>query len=351
MAKPISVFFRADAALSIGSGHVMRCLTLADELSRREARCTFVMRNLEGHLASLVEARGHAVRLLPKRETGWKGDADDTGAVIAADSPNWLVVDHYDLDARWEQAMASRAQALLAIDDLANRPHQCDLLLDQNLGREPSGYDRLLSGPALKLIGPKYALLRPEFAKKRPMSLARRQDGVIETLLVSLGGTDVDNLTAEVVLALDQMEELTTCRLIVVMGGTSPHVNEVSRRLESMRMSTELHVNVNDMASLMARADLAIGAAGGTAWERCCLGLPSLLIVMADNQQSGTAALDESGAAVAIGKAGDVSEKFPSAIRSLLSPGRALAMSEKAASLCDGYGAPRVVDQMFGGLK
>ncbi len=351
MAESISVFFRADAGLTIGSGHVMRCLTLADELNSRQARCTFVMRDRKGHLASLVEARGHAVRMLPKQETGWEGDADDTHAVIASDRPDWLVVDHYDLDCRWEQAMASRTQALMVIDDLANRPHQCDLLLDQNLGREPSDYDRLLSGPAIKLIGPKYALLRPEFGKKRPMSLARRENGAIETVLVSLGGTDADNLTTKVVLTLDQIEELATCRLIVVMGSASPHIDEVSRRLQRMHMSTELLVNVNDMASLMAEADLAIGAAGGTAWERCCLGLPSLLILMAENQRSGTAALDGAGAAVAIGGGNDIPKTLPPAIRSLLAPDRVVTMGEQAASVCDGQGTQRVVDQMFGALK
>lgn len=363
MVNRLRVVFRVDASLEIGSGHVMRCLTLAAALAEKGARCTFVMRESAGSLEGVVGRRGHEVRMLPKREapnseslpghadwlqTDWETDAADTIAAVHGARPDWLVVDHYALDARWEKALADSAESLLVIDDLADRPHVCNVLLDQNLGRRQSDYDSLLAQVAEKLIGPKYALLRPEFGRKRASSLARRRSGEVNTILVSMGGVDSENVTADVLRALDSVEELTSCLVTVVMGGGSPHVDEVSALVQRMRLHARVMVNVGDMASLMSDADLAIGAAGGTAWERCCLGLPSALIVMAANQKPGTDALDRAGAALAVGDRWHVSKTLAGAVRSLLDPVELRAMSDRAASLCDGEGVRRVVAQMLG---
>ncbi|MDK9557271.1 UDP-2,4-diacetamido-2,4,6-trideoxy-beta-L-altropyranose hydrolase [Marinobacter sp. M216] len=363
MVDNLRVVFRVDASLEIGSGHVMRCLTLAAALAEKGARCTFVMRELPGSLAVMVGGRGHEVRMLPEREapnseslpghagwlrTDWETDAADTIAEIRDARPDWLVVDHYALDARWEQALADSAESLLVIDDLADRPHVCDVLLDQNLGRSQSDYDGLLPTDAGQLIGPRYALLRPEFAQKRARSLARRRSGDVKTILVSMGGVDSENVTGDVLRALDSVEELASCHVTVVMGGGSPHAEEISGLVQRMHLRARVMVNVGDMASLMSDADLAIGAAGGTAWERCCLGLPSLLIVMAANQKPGTDALDRAGAALAIGDRRHISKTLAGAVGSLLDPVELRAMSDRAASLCDGEGVRRVVAQMLG---
>ncbi|MBW4933774.1 UDP-2,4-diacetamido-2,4,6-trideoxy-beta-L-altropyranose hydrolase [Marinobacter sp. F4206] len=364
MAGKMVVVFRVDASLEIGTGHAMRCLTLADVLQAKHARCIFVMRNLPGNLESLVKSKDHEVRMLPERgpsdsevltghegwlRTDWKTDAADTIAAIQDAPPDWLIVDHYALDARWEQALADSVESLLVIDDLADRPHVCDVLLDQNLGRSQSDYDGLLPQTAVKLMGLRYALLRPEFADKRAISIARRRSGAVQTILVSMGGVDSENITSDVLRALDSVQELKSCHVTVVMGRGAPHAEEISELIQRMRLRARMMVNVGDMASLMSDADLAIGAAGGTAWERCCLGLPSLLVVMAANQKPGTDALARTGAALAVGDRTHVSESLAGAVRSLLDPAHIRAMSDRAASLCDGQGVRRVVAQMLGG--
>lgn len=363
MADRALVVFRVDASLEIGTGHVMRCLTLADVLQTKHARCIFVMRNLPGNLESLVKSKDHEVRMLPERgpsdsevltghegwlRTDWQTDATDTIAAMDGLQPDWLVVDHYAIDARWERALAGSAKSLLVIDDLADRPHACDVLLDQNLGRRQSDYDGLLPLGAVRLLGSKYALLRPEFGQKRAYSLARRQSGAVETILVSMGGIDIENITADVLGALANIEELESCQIIVVLGGSSPHAEKVSGLVQRMRLNTRILVNVSDMASLLSDVDLAIGAAGGSAWERCCLGLPSLLVVMADNQKQGTDALDKTGAALSVGDRKQVSEHLAGAVRMMLDPVKTRTMSNRAASLCDGQGASRVIRQMAG---
>ncbi|MDN5873135.1 MAG: UDP-2,4-diacetamido-2,4,6-trideoxy-beta-L-altropyranose hydrolase, partial [Sinobacteraceae bacterium] len=204
----MNVVFRADASLEIGTGHVMRCLTLANALRETGASCTFVCRAHEGHLGEHIRACGHALHLLPRVAdfspddktdpyARWLGstpeqDAEQTQAVLTSDC-DWLVVDHYGLDACWETRLRARARHLLAIDDLANRRHDCELLLDQNLGRDARDYDGLVGDRTQRLIGPRYALLRPEFAQWREISLARRRQPRLQQLLITMGGVDRDN--------------------------------------------------------------------------------------------------------------------------------------------------------------
>ena len=192
MVQPMIVF-RTDASLAIGTGHVMRCLTLADALRERGARSHFICRTHDGHLIEHIRAHGHQVSALPATAStsmtsntdnstahahwlgvDWASDALDTLTVLQGLRTDWLVVDHYALDARWEKKLRHGCQRLLVIDDLADRPHDCELLLDQNLGRLASDYDRSVPVSCTVLAGPQHALLRPEFADWRYRSLARR---------------------------------------------------------------------------------------------------------------------------------------------------------------------------------
>ena len=363
----LTVAFRVDASRVIGSGHVMRCLTLADALVASGARCHFIMREQSGSLESLVLERGHGVSMLPANaplsssvvlpgpaHTGWLGpdwqaDASDSIAALADLSPDWLVVDHYALEAQWEARLSGHAGRVMVIDDLADREHACDLLLDQNLGRADADYDGLVPIGAKRLTGPGYALLRGEFARAREQSLARRAHGRLETILVSLGGVDKDNVTLDVVETLGDMDGLDGCRLLVVLGAASPHRSTVAERLERLSLPAELYVNTDEMAELMARSDLAIGAAGGTAWERCCLGLPTLMVVMADNQRAGADALHKAGAAVNLGEPSGVRKRLEAAVKQVSNAATLCIMARRAAAICDGLGAARVVAAMRGG--
>ena len=363
----MKIAFRADASLLMGSGHVMRCLTLADALKAKGAECHFIGREHPGHLLEVILQRGFAVTALPvelpqpstntqdargnvkeARHAPWLGcdwqtDAQQTRAILAILQPDWLVVDHYALDQRWEAALLPHYQKLLVIDDLADRHHHCDLLLDQNLGRQPQDYARLVPAQCKVLTGPQYALLRPEFAALRPYSLQRRQPPTLKHLLITMGGVDQLNATSQVLQALKTCPLPADCRITVVMGLQAPWLQQVREQAQDMLWPTEVLVNITDMAQRMADSDLAIGAAGSTSWERCCLGLPTLIIVLAENQQPSAHALEASHAARLIGAMIDIATQLPLGVRELTDSACQMQMSHAASVITDGHGVEKIL--------
>ena len=356
--------FRADASLQIGSGHVMRCLTLADAFADEGAQCHFLCRAHPGHLMEAIVAHGHVIHELPNAmasgadsnskapaHSAWLGcdwgiDARQSREVIQTLEPNWLVVDHYALDARWEQAVSSQSCRLLIIDDLADRPHAADLLLDQNLGRSSADYSALVPASCRCLIGPQYGLLRPEFARLREVSLDRRWSRrSLGQLLITLGGVDKDNAAGRVLSALKACDLPDDCRVSVIMGETAPWLASVRSQAANMPWPTEVVVNVADMAWRMANADLAIGAAGSTAWERCCLALPTFMLVLADNQRNIATNLDAAGAVVSFGTPDNLGEMVTH-WTTLTQPDVLESMAYTAASITDGQGLARLIDIM-----
>lgn len=371
----MKVAFRADASLRIGSGHVMRCLTLADALKAKGAQCHFISRAYPGHLLEAIHQRGYKINSLvapvihaqkaiktiaitvpdPQQEPAhaawlgstWQADAQETAAILADLQPDWLVVDHYALDQRWEQALAPHYRQLLVIDDLADRPHRGDLLLDQNLGRQPEHYAPWVPAHCQVLTGPQYALLRPEFAELRPYSLQRRQSQPgLRQLLITMGGVDQPNATGQVLQALKTCALPADCQITVVMGLTAPWLQNVRELAAQMPWPTEVVVNVNDMARRMADSDLAIGAAGSTSWERCCLGLPTLMVVLAENQQAGAQALEAAHAARLIGSVSDIATQLPQAVRELTDSKHQMRMSLAASAISNGQGVEKILKAM-----
>lgn len=354
------VVFRADASIDIGTGHIMRCLTLADMLSESGFECRFVCRDHPGSLTALIRQRGFAVAGLPPAQeedhgqtmslghshwlgVDWQTDARQTMAAIGGAPADWLIVDHYALDICWERLLRSSCRQLMVIDDLADREHDCDLLLDQNLGRTENDYRSLAPANCQMLVGAQYALLRPQFARKRAYSLARRRQAVPRRVLVTLGGVDKDNVTERVLRALLQCAFSKEVEITVVMGQHAPWVNAVRDQAARMPWKTIVVSNVDDMASLMSDADLAIGAAGSTSWERCALGVPTILMVLAENQREVAARLAAEGAANVVDIGADFDTTFGGIVESLLSNKTALsAMSERAAAICDGAGGLEV---------
>lgn len=359
------VVFRVDASVEMGLGHLTRCLTLADALAAAGARSCFLMRGHAAGLAYLAESRGHQVRLLSDPlvrlagaddsggpyahwlPTNWQQDADQTrSAFDEIGAVEWLIVDHYALDARWEQACRRGGTRILAIDDLADRDHDCEILLDQNLVQDiEMRYRGRVPAACAQLLGPGYALLRPEFAALRALLTPR--SGEINRILICFGGSDPTNETAE---ALKAIASLAMPRLAadVAIGATNPHVASVDALCQRMANVT-LHRGANNIAELMRRADLSIGAGGVMSWERCCLGLPTLAIGIAENQAGVLTALAAAGAIVHIGAAASVTEgAIAQALHSLLcNPGQVRLMSETALALVDGGGAERVRRAVF----
>lgn len=357
------VVFRTDSSLEIGTGHVMRCLTLADALLERGAKCSFVCRELEGNLIDFIEQRGYRVTSL-KRPTNveiergtdapfhahwlsvyWQTDAAQTHDAIGGAPLDWIVVDHYALDERWEKQLRASCKKILVIDDLADRTHDCDVLIDQNLGRETQDYCGLLPNSPILLTGPEYSILRPQFHEHRSQSLARRPATAIRHILVLMGGSDKENYTGRVLEVLRQCKLPKDLKISVVMGKHAPFLEDVRAQAPLMQVQTEILVGVAEMASLMASVDLAIGAAGGTSWERCALGVPSLVFVLAANQKEGAKALASAGAAKVMYDPSDLaSESCLGDIDALLE--ELAPMSVAAARVTDGMGVYRVAEAM-----
>jgi UDP-2,4-diacetamido-2,4,6-trideoxy-beta-L-altropyranose hydrolase len=344
----LQIAFRADSSLHVGYGHVMRCLSLADFLAARRARCAFLCRPAPGDLVDEIKRRGHTVIRMPSTsDEPTMSESDDaryTSKGLLERAVDWLVVDHYGLGIEWEQAVAPSARNLLVIDDIG-RDHDCSLLLDQNF-RNPmhERYRRTL--PEAKLImGPKYALLRADFAACRASALERRT-GTLDRILVSMGGSDPSNATAKALIGLESAWQ-KRWQVDVVIGAGNPH-RALIESICSQLPAASLYVQTANMAQLMTAADCAIGAGGSTTWERCCLGLPAIVSTLSSDQISIAAAVARAGAQSLVGRDQDVSVGDYSREVAALSSARLLAMSASAAKICDGLGARRVAEQLLG---
>lgn len=329
----------------------MRCLTLARALREAGSSSWFVFREHQGHLGARLQQSGFACIALPTASdarchdwigASWQQDADETAATIQREAgrADWVVVDHYGLDHRWHEAVRASTHRLLAIDDLANRRLNCDVLLDQNLyANFNQRYEGLVPAETCTLLGPAYALLRPEFAALRQTLVQR--NGRVKRVLVFFGGIDA---TTEIVKAIEANLSLgNPFELDVVLGPAGKSIADM-RNDYADRSTVTFHESVDDMAGMIARADLFIGAGGSTTWERCCLGTPSIVIAVAQNQEAIAEGCAEAGAAMYLGVASDVTtDVLAGALKTLIqNPDALVAMSRSAMQLVDGHGASRV---------
>ena len=336
---PDLIVIRADGGALLGGGHIARCRALAGELARRGWRCAFAVSEetaatMHGLAASGVEVLALAPGLTPADEAAELRARWPDGAAL-------LIVDHYKRDASFEGPCRPWADGILVIDDLADRPHDCDLLVDATLGRKPERYGQSVPAGCRLLLGPAYALMRPEFAAARAASLERRHVPVLRRVLVSFGSTDPVDATGVCLdaLALSGFD----LDIDVALGAAAPYLERVRRRVATMRR-TRLHVETEAMAELMAAADCALGAAGGTSWERCCLGLPTFVAILVENQMGNAAALATAGGARVAGRWEPRIGKAMVRELGLLTPERLGQMSAAAAALCDGSGIFRVAE-------
>ena len=360
----MTVAFRVDASNRIGTGHVMRCLTVAHALRQRSARCLFLHRQHEGHLCGLIEQAGFEVAPLPKPDQDmqpshaedyaawlgvpWQQDAEQCLALLAGRRPQWLVVDHYGLDAAWEGSLRSAVDHILVVDDLANRPHDCDLLVDQNYF--PDAVDRyrpLVGETTPVLAGPRYALLAGRYAQTRA-----QMDGLprqLRRILVYYGGVDASNETARAlrVLGNARYHEL---QIDVVVGPNNPHRAALEPLAEKHPRMT-IHGPQTDLVDFMRDADLTLGAGGATTWERCALGLPSIVTSVAANQEPYNRLLQADGIVKYLGGSADVTdETLCAALDDVIeNPEQLHDMAARAWRLVDGWGTERIVERMLPG--
>jgi UDP-2,4-diacetamido-2,4,6-trideoxy-beta-L-altropyranose hydrolase len=319
MSEPVRILFVCDAGPDVGGGHVMRSLTLAGALAEAGAECAFQAR--------------------PAVEAVLDAFAPTTARTVAAEPFDAVVFDHYGLAAPDHRACA-KGRPTLVIDDLANRPLEADLVLDAGPARHPEDYAGLTPPGAVLLLGPNHAPVRPAFPALRDQALARRAaGGAVKRILISLGLTDVGGVTGRVVdLLLPRIGDIA---LDVVLGSGAPSLARL-RAMTDPRLT--LHVDTQDMPRLTLEADLAVGAGGSTSWERCILALPSLTLILADNQIAAATALAAAGASPSLDVASpDFDEAFGLKVTRLIGDaGLRAALSAASAMVCDGGGAARV---------
>ncbi len=324
------IAFRTDASNKIGTGHFMRCLTLADGLKQRGAHIRFVSRHLPEYLRNMLVAKGHEFALLDSvqndvvtdelahshwLEVSQAQDAADSIRKLSDYSWDWLIVDHYALDARWECALRSTARQIKVIDDIADRQHDCDMLLDQNFYADmEKRYIGKVPKHCQLLLGPSYALLRDEFRQLHEQVKPRK--GPVKRILVFFGGVDADNYTERAIEALSEIA-VSGLHVDVVIGAQHPYREQIKEACVQHRFIC--HIQTDKMAELMSTADLAIGAGGSATWERCSMGLPSIILVLADNQSKAAMELDSAGVLINLGDAGSVTKaELAQAIRELI---------------------------------
>lgn len=356
----MNVVIRVDASTTMGTGHLMRCRTLARALQHQGADIAFVCRHHPGNRIGDLREEGFIVHELPTPDeqrlqpdddyATWLGvpqaqDAAETKAALA-DKLDWLIVDHYALDREWEQRLRACADRVVVIDDLANRDHDCDVLLDQNYATDPEvRYDARVPPEAIRMLGPRYALLQPEYAAYRAELTAH--SGQVRRIFIFFGGTDSENLTEMSLQALAD-SELHDVAVDAIVGPNNPNREALAKQAEQMPHVT-LHSPRPHLADLMANANLAIGAGGTTTWERCCLGLPSVVVSIADNQRPSCRTLADDGL---IFYAGHVDQVSIADLRRFLAgcvvdPEALRAQADHVMATVDGEGAARVAQCLF----
>ena len=358
----MKLLFRTDVSKAIGTGHMARCLTLAKEAQRRGALSCFVLRDLENHFSNIIASHGHLIRTLQTTHfveknssslahSNWlpvsqKSDARETLKVFHEFKPDWIIVDHYALDNEWCELFKNESAKILVIDDLCDREFVCDLLLNQNLGACKSKYEDKVPNDCNLLLGPKFALLREEFKDWRAQSLHGRLNRRVREILLTMGGVDGNNFTTRVLSEILKSAHSLQCNFTVIVGHSYPNLESLNALIKSAKTEITVLSNVTNMASIMSRSDLCVGAAGTTSWERCCLGLPTITLAIADNQVEMLRALRKNAIVIA----SDLENIF-SDFEYVFGQNQKLELNRlslDSASVCDGLGASRVLNKMEG---
>ncbi len=360
----MQVAFRADASYEIGTGHVMRCLTLADKLSQYGVQSHFICRAHEGNLIDLVNKRGYKVSILPKLNPGrdlivsdlvhghwlgadWLTDAQQSRSAMVGEFIDWIIVDHYALDYRWESYLRKNCKSMMIIDDLEDRIHTCEVLLDQNQITElHRRYKGRTSIGATHLLGPKYALLHPNYSNLHLKAKPRKSP--VKNIFVYYGGVDHHNLTEMTIAAFLKIKSIDLT-MDVIVSKTNTHIKSI---LKSVNQCTKIkiHHSLPTLAEIILKADLAVAAGGSNTWERCCLGLPSLTISVAQNQIKMCNELHKQGLIKHLGFFENISvDSIAEAIKKELNSQALEGWSIHCLDQLDGRGAERVAEVLVKG--
>lgn len=353
------IAIRVDSSHQIGIGHVMRCLTLAYKLRDNDIEVTFICKEFPGNSISFIKSNEFLVLTIPfvanssinTRELGTSQEVDAKATIDLLDDIGYktvdcIVVDNYELDAKWHGVARQVTKKILIIDDLANREYDCDAIIDQTLGRSESEYRELVPAECQILTGTKFTLLREEFCLNESdirQHRKMREKGGVKHLLVMMGGTDPDNFTSKILKEICLYKVFS--KISVVLASNAPHLQAV-QELSNINTSIDLIINSQNISKILLDNDVCIGAAGTSAWERCSLGLPSILFVLADNQKKIANELEISGAALTFSHLRCI-EDIKIELDKIVEKDKYLTMVNNCLKICDGQGVSRVFNKVF----
>jgi UDP-2,4-diacetamido-2,4,6-trideoxy-beta-L-altropyranose hydrolase len=344
----MNFFFRVDSSRSIGFGHVMRCLVLAEKLRLADANVFFVCKSYEHSLIPKIKNSKFTVITLNNIPLKFKEkllsnelqieDARMTIDAIKEFQIDWLIVDNYLLGVEWEIKMREVAKKIMVIDDLAESKHYCDLLLNQNSNELELNYKESLNKEFIGLFGPGYSLLRDEFLMLRPKKLEPIAE--IKSILIFLSGGDDYGETLKAMRGVWKYKK--NVEADVVIGSSNLYASEIKDLCQQYHWN--LLVQIDNLAERMANADFVVGSCGVNAWERCALGKPSISVVLASNQKYVSKTLKKYDASEVIGWFEDASHEEYCNIMKKMTKERAFEIANNAYNLVDANGANRVSD-------
>ncbi|CAH1223793.1 UDP-2,4-diacetamido-2,4,6-trideoxy-beta-L-altropyranose hydrolase [Paenibacillus sp. JJ-223] len=348
------IFIRADASKSIGTGHLMRCLSLCEELSRYSESIIFLFKELTEYLKESIMKKGfRLLQLVSTYPSGSEEDAEQTIAQLfdkfGSVENDWIIIDNYCIDHVWERKVKALFRKTIIIDDLANREHDCDVLIDTNLheGNETK-YDGLLQNDTLKLLGPKYALLRSEFKETIKNIDFFEYKSKVERIFVCFGGTDPTSETLKVVNVLSSLATRKNFIVNIVVGESNTDIKLIDKKCDEIE-KFNLFVQPKSIAAIMGDSDIAICSGGSLTWERYCMGLPGLIVTVAENQVSIAKQCERIGIDNYLGKSSEITEtSLLECIEGTLNEEFGIIeRKNKARSIVDGLGVTRVANILF----
>ena len=355
--KTENLFIRVDAGEQIGDGHFLRCLTLANSLEKKFNQIIFISNQLPKHFIKKIKRNNFKMHKIngythiQKEKLGKKlkiqlihNDLVETKKIIKKykNLTNWLMIDHYGIDYVWEKNVRTNIEKIIVIDDLANRKHECDILIDQNFYENmEKRYSKLIPNYCKQFLGPKFSLLRPEFFNVRKNLKRKKQ---FNRILISFGGSDPSNETKKALLAIVDLRK--KYKIDVIVGTNNPNKKQIMK-LCSKISSCDFYEQVENISKYMKKADLAIGAGGTTTWERCCLGLPTIITSISKDQKKIAEDLSKIGCLIYLGNA-DKTTKIDY-VRALneIDTKKLEEISKKCLLLVDGKGVKRTVNKIF----
>lgn len=342
----------------------MRCMTLANALRDVGHECSFICKNHDGNINSLLLENNfevHELQVSNSKEnvvlgrnmdqlshhcwlgSSWGHDADLTNNILDKRNSDWVIVDHYGLDISWHKQVRSNTKKIMVIDDLADRHHDCEILLDQNLGADIEDYIKSVPNKCRLFLGPKYALLRPEFKRLREESLFKKRFGELRHILINFGGGDKLNLTEKVLKSLSEIKLPKDIQIDVVLGPQVSLGANISSFRDVFCGQIKFSKNITNMAEIMTSADLAISAGGSTSWERCALGLPAIIFSIADNQKKITENIVKNGAGISLCELSLTNGEFEASFQKFYSRDMLLSYSKAASKITEGSGANALI--------